>query len=175
MGRYFAQVTVTLAAALAFGGCPVTETQVIAPIPPMATGKVRVRVFTEPAPVRQVTSVGALTFVATDNELSRWDDLGVATSELGVPAGAHVVAMVAEPARNQLWILSELGLGHYDIATDNYSELVPPPTALGVDYALMAKEGATLAPAGDGGVWLGTTRGLFYASAQGGWTATPIN
>jgi hypothetical protein len=40
---------------------------------PTSTGKVRVRVFTEPSPVRLLASAGKLVFVATDGDLERWD------------------------------------------------------------------------------------------------------
>ncbi len=151
-------------------GCPTSELPV-APIPAVASGKVRVRVFTEPAPVRLATALGKYTFVATDNELARYDDKGAVA---GLVPGTRFIALAADAERAQLWILTDVGIGHYDIKTETYSELVAPPTPLGIDYAQLAKDGATIEPASDGGVWLGTARGLFYASPQGGWVATPI-
>src|ERR1043165_1556881 len=45
---------------------------------------------------------------------------------------------------------------------------------MSLDFAAIAKEGASLASAKDGGAWLGTQLGLIYVSAKGGWTTTPI-
>ncbi|MCX5742577.1 MAG: hypothetical protein NT062_08780 [Proteobacteria bacterium] len=158
---------------LGVAGCPASETPIVKLAPITTTsGNMRVRVFTEPAPVRSATAVGKYTFVATDNELARWDDKGEAVS--GMVSGTRVVALAPENAHAKVWILTDVGLGYYDVATEVFTELLPPPPAIGVDYAQLAKDGASLAPAGDGGVWLGTSHGLIYASAQGGWTRTPI-
>src|SRR5690606_3074665 len=60
-------------------------------------------------------------------------------------------------------------------AVEVYTETLPPPSALGIDYAAIAKEGvASLASAAEGGVWLGTSKGLFYVSEKGGWVAMPV-
>src|SRR5439155_373603 len=55
--------------------CPPPEPPA-APIPPVSTGKVRVRVFTEPSAVKQIAAIGKFTFVGTDDTLERWDDKG---------------------------------------------------------------------------------------------------
>jgi hypothetical protein len=73
-----------------------------------------------------------------------------------------------------VWILTDGGLGYYDAGKETYRELIVPPPSMGLDFAALAKEGASLASAQDGGVWLGTRAGLLYVSFQGGWTATPI-
>src|SRR5690606_35597568 len=73
-------------------------------------------------------------------------------------------------------ILTDGGLGHYDANIEVYTAAAPPPTTLGIDYAAIAKEGvASLASAAEGGVWLGTSKGLFFVSEKGGWVAMPIN
>src|SRR5439155_11685304 len=78
-------------------GCPPPEPPV--PIPPVvSTGKVRVRVFTEPSPVKTIGSAGRFLFVATDDAVQRWDDAGavlVMNAENGLP-GEHVVALAAD-------------------------------------------------------------------------------
>jgi hypothetical protein len=156
-------------------GCPAPEPPA-APIPPVSTGKVRVRVFTEASPVRMVAAAGRFVFVGTDGELERWDrDGGVLTlsADHGL-SGNHIAALVAEPERRWMWILTEGGLGHYDAGTEVYSEMPPPPAAVGVDLAALVKEGVSVAPSGDGGAWLGSGHGLVYVSAQGGWASTPI-
>jgi hypothetical protein len=163
-------VVVTLAA------CPPPETPA-APIPPVSTGKVRVRVFTEPAPVKVVAAVGKFVFIATDDELQRWDDTGTVlsmTADHGL-SGSHIVAVTPDAERKQLWILTDGGFGHYDATTEVYSELSPAPASMALDYAVIAKDGvASLAPATESGVWLGTTKGLVFVSDKGGWMPTPI-
>src|SRR5205085_2450730 len=95
-------------------------------------------------------------------------------SETGL-SGNHVVAMTTDADRKWMWILTDGGLGHYDAGVEVYTEAAPPPSPLGIDYAAIAKEGvASLAPAAEGGVWLGTLKGLFFVSEKGGWVATPI-
>jgi len=155
--------------------CPPPEP--VKPLPPVSGGKVRVRVFTEPAPVKTVGAAGRFLFVATEDTLQRWDDKGsvmTMTSETGL-SGDHVVAMTTDAERKWMWLLTDGGLGHYDATVEVYTETMPPPTVLGIDYAAIAKEGvASLAPASEGGVWLGTSKGLFFVSEKGGWVATPI-
>jgi ligand-binding sensor domain-containing protein len=145
-------------------------------MPPVSTGKVHVRVFTEPAPVTSIASAGPFVFVATESELQRWDEDGgviAMSADHGLP-GDHVVALAADSERQWLWVLTEGGLGHYDAAQEVYSEMGAPPAALAIDYAGLAKEGATLASAIDGGVWLGTSRGLIFVSEKGGWVPSPV-
>lgn len=145
------------------------------PIPPVSAGKVHVRVFTEPAPVTAIAAVGAYTFVATENELQRWDGDGkvVAMSADHGLDGDHVVAMAADAERKWLWVLTEGGLGHYDAAQEVYTETAAPPAALAIDFGGLAKDGATLAAAGDG-VWIGTAKGMIFVSDKGGWMPSPV-
>jgi hypothetical protein len=147
-----------------------------APIPPVSAGKVRVRVFTEPAPVRILASVGKFVFVGTDSHLERWDDGGAVlplSAEHGL-SGSHIVALAADPDRRWVWILTDGGLGYYDAGKEIYREQIAPPASMNLDFAALAKEGASLAPAQDGGAWIGTRGGLIYVSAKGGWVTTPI-
>jgi len=157
-------------------GCPPPEPPA-APIPPVSTGKVRVRVFTEPSPVRLLAPAGRFVFVGTDTDLERWDlDGGVLTlsADHGL-SGSHIAALVPDPDRRWVWILTEGGLGHYDASAELYSEMPPPPASVGIDFAALAKEAtASVAPADDGGAWLASPHGLVYVSARGGWTSTPI-
>jgi hypothetical protein len=116
-------------------------------------------------------------FVATEDALQRWDEKGsvmTMTADHGL-SGDHVVALATDPDRKWMWILTDGGLGHYDAGVEVYSETMAPPAALGIDYGAIAKEGvASLAPAAEGGVWLGTSKGLFFVSEKGGWVTTPI-
>lgn len=165
-----------LAGVALLAACPPPEPPV-KPLPPVSGGKVRVRVFTEPTPVKTVGTAGRFLFVATEDALQRWDDKGTVltmTAETGL-SGNHVVALATDVDRKWMWILTDGGLGHYDAGVEVYTETVPPPNALGIDYAAIAKEGvASLASATEGGVWLGTSKGLYYVSEKGGWVAMPI-
>ncbi len=147
-----------------------------APIPPVSTGKVRVRVFTEPSPVRILASAGRFVFVATGQNLERWDGDGgvVPLSTKHGLSGGQIVALAPDVDRRWVWILTADGLGHYDVISELYAELAPPPASLGLDFAALATEGATVAPSTDGGAWLGTAHGLFKVSADGTWTATAL-
>lgn len=157
-------------------GCPPPEPVTPPPIPPVSTGKVRVRVFTEPSPVKDIGSAGKYLFVATDDSIQRWDDTGavmVMTGDHGL-SGEHVTALAADHDRKWLWVLTDGGLGHYDAQSEVYTELSAPPAALNVDYAELAKDGASITAAVEGGVWLGTSKGLLFASDKGGWLALPV-
>jgi hypothetical protein len=161
---------------VALAACPAPEPPPV-PIPPVSAGKVRVRVFTEPSAVLTIAAFGSDVFVVTTTGIQHWDPHGQVTilaGGQGLP-GAHVVAAVPDDDHKKLWILSDGGLGDYDVSAGVYTEVTPPPQSLGVDYATLAKAGAaSLATASEGGVWLGTAKGLLFVSAQGGWLATPI-
>lgn len=148
-----------------------------APIPPVSAGKVHVRVFTEPSPARLLAPVGRFVFVGTDTDLERWDangGLATLSAQHGL-SGSHVAALAPDPERGWVWILTEGGLGHYDVGDELYREMPPPPASLGVDFAALAKEAtASVAPGEDGGVWLASAHGLVSVSGEGGWAATPI-
>lgn len=142
---------------------------------PARSGKVRVRVFTEPSPVRMLASAGRFVFVATDGDLERWDVEG---KLLPVSAHGQIVALAPDVDRRWVWILTDRGLGHYDVAGDVFRPL-RPPGSLGLEFRLLAAEGASIAPASDGGVWLGTAHGLVSVASDGSWSAsgvtTPVN
>ena len=161
---------------VAVAACSPAEVPQVA-IPPVSTGKVRVRVFTEPSPVRALAPAGRFVFVGTDHELERWDLNGqvlTLSADQGL-SGNRVGALAPDPERRWVWILTEGGLGHYDAGAELYQEMPPPPASVGVDFATLAKEAtASVAPAEDGGVWLASLHGLVYVSAQGGWTLTAI-
>jgi hypothetical protein len=165
---------VWLGALVLVAACPPPEP--VTPLPPVSGGKVRVRVFTEPTPVKKVGTAGRFTFVATVDALQRWDDKGAVmtmTSATGL-SGDHVVALTTDVDRKWMWVLTDGGLGRYDAGVEVYSEVMPPPAALGIDYATVAKEGVASLAAGEGGVWLGIAKGLFFVSDKGGWVTTPI-
>lgn len=156
------------------GACPPPEPT--RPIPPVSTGKVRVRVFTEPSPVRVLAAAERFVFVATEQDLERFDDVGgvfALTSQSGL-TGSSVVALGPDADRKAVWVLTDGGVGRYDVAAEVYSTINDPPASMGIDFAVLDKEGASIAAASDGGAWIGTGKGLIYVSAKGGWTSTPI-
>lgn len=146
-------------------GCRTPPDRRIAP-----ASKVRVRVFTEPSPVRMLASAGKFVFVATDGDLERWDAEG---RVLPVSAHGQIVALTPDIDRRWVWILTDRGLGHYDVAGDVFQPLMPQ-ASLGIEFALLAAEGASIAPAADGGVWLGTAHGLVSVAPDGNWSATGV-
>ena len=157
--------------------CSPAEVPVAPPIPPVSTGKVRVRVFTEPSPVRLLAPAGRFVFIGTDTDLERWDGEGgvlTLSADHGL-SGSHVAALAPDPDRMWVWILTEGGLGHYDAGAELYREMPPPPASVGVDFGALAKDGtASVAPADDGGAWLASAHGLVHVSAQGDWSPTPV-
>ena len=164
----------TAAIAMVLAACPPPPPPT--PIPPVSTGKVRVRVFTESSPVKEIDTAGKYLFVATEDSVQRWDDQGqvmVMTADHGL-SGDHVTALAPDLERKWLWVLTDGGLGHYDASSDVYTDVAPPPAALGIDYTELAKDGASMASAAEGGVWMGTPKGLVFASDKGGWLSLPI-
>jgi hypothetical protein len=144
-------------------------------MPPVSAGTVRVRVFTEPAPVRILAAAGKFVFVGTDRHLERWDDGGGVlplSAEHGLP-GTAITALATDPERRGVWILTDGGLGYYDAAREAFRELPAPAPALAVDFAALARDGASLAPAADG-VWIGASSGLHRATLESGWVPTSI-
>jgi hypothetical protein len=129
-----------------------------------------VRVFTEPSPVKSVTTVGRFVFVATENHVERWDNTS-SSSVLPSDDGEKIVALASDEDRRWVWILTNAALGYYDIATESYHDGTPPAA----EFAQVASEGgAVLAPATEEGVWLGTKSGLVNVSANGAWTPSTI-
>ncbi len=161
---------------LVLGACPPPEPPA-APIPPVSTGKVRVRVFTEPSPVRMLAAAERFVFVATEHDLERFDETGGVfslTPATGL-SGDQVLALGPDPDRKLVWIVTDGGLGRYETQTEVYASITDPPASIGLDFKTLAKEGgASIASAKDGGAWIGTSKGLIYVSAKGGWTSTPI-
>ncbi|MFN0252239.1 MAG: hypothetical protein ACKV2T_35510 [Kofleriaceae bacterium] len=143
----------------------------------MSTGKVRVRVFTEPSPVRMVVGAERFVFVATGDDLERFDEGGgvFALSSATKRESSTVLGLGPDPERKLVWILSDSGVGRYDSQTETYDELLEPPASIGLDFEALEKDGgASIAAASDGGAWIGTSKGLLYVSAKGGWTNTAI-
>lgn len=126
--------------------------------------------------MRILASAGSFVFVGTERDLERWDDKGgmiPLSSEYGL-AGRQIVALAPDADRRLVWVLTDASLGHYDASAEVYREQISPPSSMGIDFAAIAKDGASMASAQGGGVWIGTASGLLYVSAQGGWMSTGI-
>ncbi len=160
---------------LGLTACPAPRTPA-ARIPPVSTGKVRVRVFTEPSAVTMLAPSEPFVFVATANDVERFDQGGSVYALSSVPGAAgKVLAMASDAERRQVWIVTDGGVARYETRREIYARVLDPPPSLELDFAALAKDGGvSIAAASDGGAWIGTPQGLFYVSAQGGWTSTPI-
>jgi ligand-binding sensor domain-containing protein len=136
-------------------------------------GTVRVRAITDAEPVRLLVPAGTYLFSAGTHGIDRWDPLTDRVLSLsadhGLP-GDRVLAVAPDVERMWLWIATDGGLGYYDVAAETFAEI---PASKVLDVA--AGGDLHLAPATDGGVWIGHARGLFYANPAGQWTSTPID
>lgn len=155
----------TVTALLGLGACRSVET--VRPIPPVSGGKVRVRVFTEPSPVKSVTTVGKLVFVATASHVERWGE-NDSVMPLSAVSGEQIIAIASDEAKGQVWILSNRGVGAYDAASERYRDVLVVPAF--VDFEM---DGASIAAADDG-VWIGHRHGLVHVAEDGTWTPTPL-
>ncbi|MGE0546027.1 MAG: hypothetical protein AB7O24_14270 [Kofleriaceae bacterium] len=155
--------------------CPAPQVPTVA-IPPVSTGKVRVRVFAEPSPVRMLAVTERFVFVATQTDVERFDAGGgvFAMSSNAALAGRQIIALGPDPQQGAVWIATNGGLGRYDATTETYSAMPMPAPSLGLDFDEVAKQAASVAPSIDGGAWLGTEQGLFYVHPETGWSATAI-
>jgi hypothetical protein len=129
--------------------------------------------FSEGSPVRALAVIPPYVFSASRRGLDRWGPSPAQSLQLsaehGLP-GDTVEAMAHDPMRNWLWIATDSGITRYEIGSGTFAEIPPPPPKL----ELMPLTLAVIEPAGDGGLWLGHARGLFYASPTGGWSETAI-
>lgn len=136
------------------------------------------RVFTETAQVRHVATVGGVVFVAKAHGLERWtgDDVLVLTGTHGL-IGDRVLGLAADDRRGWLWVVTDGGVGTYEVAGGGFVELpsstVAASLGLGGDRSIAAPTAVAVAAASDGGVWIGHARGLHHVSSSG-WTATEI-
>ncbi|HUH02522.1 MAG TPA: two-component regulator propeller domain-containing protein [Kofleriaceae bacterium] len=160
-------LALSVVAALLSTGCPNGERDTT----PKPGVRVRVRSFTEPAPIRLITSAQGIVFTASDHGVDRWElrtGRGLHLNrDNGLP-GDKVVAMTED--EGSVWIATDGGVTRYDVEATTFSALPKPPQVLGLDQL----EGVSLAPAGDGGLWVGHPKGLFYTNRAGQWVATPV-
>ena len=146
--------------------------------PPPSPGKVHMRVFTDTAAVRHVAAVGGVVFVAKDHGLERWigEDVLVLTGTHGL-LGDRVLGIAPDVRRNWLWVVTDGGIGYYEVATGGFVEL--PSTATGASFGLggdptvKTPAAVPVASAVDGGLWVGSARGLYHVTAAG-WDTTDV-
>ncbi|HYU14686.1 MAG TPA: hypothetical protein VEL05_01385, partial [Candidatus Acidoferrum sp.] len=155
-----------IAAALASAACPAAR-----PTGPSERPRVRVRSFTEAAPVRHILAVPPFAFAATSTGLDRWDLRSGQALHLGAEHGlpGERVQALDYDARGEVWIATDAGMVRYRVQEDAFQEVPAPPDILGVD----SFEGATVS-ATPTGAWVGLRRGLFHVTRDGVWTATAI-
>lgn len=139
-----------------------------------ASKSVRVRAFAETNPTRAMVATPEFVYVAAGSGLNRWNietgELLRLSAEHGLPSDT-VLSMAHDPAREQLWIATDVGITRYQTKRSNFTELPPPAEILGVK----SFENSVLAPAQGGGVWIGLENGLFYAEPNGNWSNTGID
>ncbi len=143
------------------------------PVTAKGQSKVSVRAFTEAAPVRSLVVTNEYVFIATAAGLERWSiesgELLLLSSTHGLP-GSEIFSMAYDKDRDWLWIATDGGVTSYELATSSFSELPRAPKVL----RMGSLQGAVMAPALDGGVWIGTKTGLFYSQAGGKWLNTGV-
>ena len=169
----FLQVWLRLAAvaavAVAVLGCPRGTGSKIS----RSKQRVLVHSYSEPSPVRILVAAPPYLFSASERGLVRWElDTGdnlQLSAEHGLP-GDRVEAMTYDVGRGWLWVATDCGVTGYDIDGGTFIELKSPPSALKLDNFA----GISMAPAIDGGLWLGHRRGLYYTDIEGNWKATKI-
>ncbi|MBK7534481.1 MAG: hypothetical protein IPI49_03725 [Myxococcales bacterium] len=164
-------VLLALGAGAVCAGCAAcASVEVPVAVPPVSKGTVRIRSFTEPSAARAVRAVGPFVFVVNTDGIERWDRDGnmlELSATHGLPS-SEILRIASDSEREVLWILTPGALGRYHTDTEVYDELPAPPGDLAPKLQeLRATDRIALAPAADGGVWLGTPAGLFLASDDG--------
>lgn len=141
-------------------------------------GKVRMRAFTETSPVRLVSVVGDTVFVAKDHGLERWSGgEAIYLDHAHGTIGDRVLGLGVDAARGWLWLATDAGVGHYELAAGAFVELprseIATSLGLGGAAGVAAPSAVTLVGATDGGVWVGHERGLYHGSSAG-WRRTAV-
>lgn len=159
---------VLAAAGLYLAACPRPPVVEDAPV-----RQAEVMSFSEGSPVRSLAVVPPYVFSASRRGLDRWGASPAQSLQLsaehGLP-GDRVESMAYDAMRHLLWIATDSGITRYEVGSGTFSEMPLPPAGLD----LMPLVDVVIEPAGDGGLWLGHARGLFYASPAGGWSETAI-
>jgi hypothetical protein len=126
--------------------------------------------FSESSAVRLLVAAPPYVFAAPERDLVRWDprtgEALTLDAEHGLP-GERVEAMAYDKGRGVLWLATDRGVSLYDVAQNTFTSLDDGPAEL---FA-----GVAVAPADDGGVWLGYQDGLIHADAAGTWQESEIS
>ncbi len=157
-------------AVLALAGCPNKPP----PTKPTASKTVRVRAITDASSVRLLQPAGSYLFSVGQHGLDRWDpateQVLPMSADHGLP-GDRVIELAADIERQWLWLATDGGLGVYDVAAETFAGVPGKPL---VDVSRAKADTLHLAASADGGVWIGTTHGLYYTNTAGQWTDTAI-
>jgi hypothetical protein len=130
-------------------------------------------VFTDASGARLIEPAGRFVFAAGAHGVDRWDLAAGGVLPIGADQGLpgdRVAALAADRDRGWLWVATDGGIGYYDVASEVFSALPPPPPTLSLD---LGNGSIRLASAADGGLWVGHQKGLLYAS-DAAWVSTPI-
>lgn len=140
---------------------------------PKPTGRVRFRSIVEPSAVRALAAIDGALLEVTEEGILRWnEDDAMVVMGSDVFAG-RVVAVAAAPSQHAAWIITDAGIARFDVGSGAIAELAAP-NAVGLDVSQFRDDNVAVAPATDGGLWLGTDKGLFYGSSKGGWVTVPV-
>ncbi len=143
-------------------------------VTPKPTGRVRFRSIVEPSAVRALAAVDDILLEVTEEGILRWnqdDTLVVMATDDVLPGRA--VALAPAPSQRAIWVITDGGIGRFDLVSGALNQLAPP-TAVGLDVTTFRDDNIAAAAANDGGLWLGASKGLFYASSKGGWVTMPV-
>jgi hypothetical protein len=156
-----------LALAALAAGCPGHEGSVREP---GFQTQARVSSFSESSAVRLLAAAPPYVFAAPERDLVRWDPrTGEALTldgEHGLP-GERVEAMAYDKSSGVLWVATDRGVSLYNVEHNTFRSLG--------DGRVESFAGVAVAPADDGGVWLGYQGGLVHVDAAGTWQESEIS
>lgn len=137
---------------------------------PGAQAQARVSSFSEPSAVRLLVAAPPYVFAASEHDLVRWNprtgESLTLDADHGLP-GERVEAMAHDHGSGVLWLATDRGVSRYDVKQNTFTSLADAPVE---SFA-----GVALAPAGEGGVWLGHEGGLVRADSSGAWQKSKVS
>jgi hypothetical protein len=137
-------------------------------------GKITVRALVEPSGVQQIAAARGSLLVGTGEGLLRWSDDGKLTvTEPTTSLSGPVLALASDEKDQSAWIVTTTGVGRYDAKSESTND-IQAPTAIGLALESLRGTFVTASAGAEGGLWLGTVRGLFFVSRDGGWASTTI-
>lgn len=128
----------------------------------------RVQAYTDSAAISAVVVAPPWALAGTDDGLDRFDLRTGARTHYGAVDGLpsdRVVAMVADAGGKTAWVAGGGGLAVIDLAAGTLRP-VPAPVS---EHAAAAAGLVAMTADPDGGVWVGSTAGLYHADDDGIW------